>query len=267
MKPYTAADLGPTGKPLVMRGLDVPQLTRLLDLREEEIRELERALGHMRNAAGEVECCVCGHPLASHLNHTDRFFCSICGCNGTSMSEDLTAKLRQLRQADRALASHPAPEPVALQVENDVPTLDELVKWARQQPPPTEARKREQAISFAYGNLKLSGWQGTREDIEKAADELWKVPDPEPLPRVTVDPSVPPDTAILKQGEKEVGRIVNLKSAAPEPVKLPEGIYPPFSRIGHYSVINANGSEVLQANSSKEADWICDALNAARGGK
>lgn len=34
------------------------------------------------------------------------------------------------------------------------------------------AEVRSQAVSFVYGNLKLSGWKGTRRDVEQAAEAL-----------------------------------------------------------------------------------------------
>lgn len=51
------------------------------------------------------------------------------------------------------------------------PSLEELLEAARNHVW-TEEEKHQHAISFAYGNLKLSGWEGTREDIEREADKL-----------------------------------------------------------------------------------------------
>lgn len=50
------------------------------------------------------------------------------------------------------------------------PRLDELIELARRRGPMTEQEQRKQVISFAYGNLKLSGWQGTVEDVALAYD-------------------------------------------------------------------------------------------------
>lgn len=42
----------------------------------------------------------------------------------------------------------------------------------------TREESREQAISFAYGNLKLHNPAITREEVEKAAELLEKVEEP-----------------------------------------------------------------------------------------
>lgn len=99
MKPYTAANLGPTDKPLVMRGLDLPQATRLLDLREEEIRELERLLGKVSTRLWE-------HHEYGHIQRMaspGTYECGLCTKDGNIFEE-----------IDAALASQPAPEPVKL---------------------------------------------------------------------------------------------------------------------------------------------------------
>ncbi len=54
-------------------------------------------------------------------------------------------------------------------------TLDELVEAARKwraEHPMTDEERREQAISFAYGNLVLDGCKVTREMIEAEYDKL-----------------------------------------------------------------------------------------------
>lgn len=48
--------------------------------------------------------------------------------------------------------------------------LAELLKLARRRGPMTEREQREQVISFVYGNLKLSGWLGTLDDVAQAYD-------------------------------------------------------------------------------------------------
>ena len=198
MKPYTAADLGPTDKPLVMRGLDVLQLTRLLDLREEEIRELERA----------------ARALVDRLDFVHK---------------------------------HPAYMSV-----------------------------------WQISQMHVGPYMGPqyKREFDRLKAALASQPTQEPLPRVTVDPSVPPGTAILRRGEKEVGRIVNLKPA-PEPVKLPEGIKFPFSiaSVPRASYIDSQSWEhwVIDADTKRVSHvcvngfdkppavivWICAALNAA----
>lgn len=50
-------------------------------------------------------------------------------------------------------------------------TLEELLDVAKRLPPPTAAQRREQAISFAYGNLAAStNHRATREQVEAAYD-------------------------------------------------------------------------------------------------
>jgi hypothetical protein len=52
------------------------------------------------------------------------------------------------------------------------PELKQLLEWARTYVP-TEAEKRAQIISFAYGNLKLSGCDVTLDGIEAEYDKLF----------------------------------------------------------------------------------------------
>lgn len=48
--------------------------------------------------------------------------------------------------------------------------------YARLTPAEKELHKRKRACSFVYGNLLLSGWQGTYADIERAYDaRLWEL--------------------------------------------------------------------------------------------
>lgn len=42
--------------------------------------------------------------------------------------------------------------------------------YARLTPAEKESHKRRRACSFVFGNLLLSGWQGTYKDIEAAYD-------------------------------------------------------------------------------------------------
>ena len=64
-----------------------------------------------------------------------------------------------------------------IQVRNNYPSeptpeLDALIKAARKLPPMTPAERREQAISFVYGNLPEES-QTTREQIAAAYDEMY----------------------------------------------------------------------------------------------
>ena len=52
------------------------------------------------------------------------------------------------------------------------PTLEELIERARTLPPMTPEEQEAQRRSFAYGNLRLSGIEVTREDIDLAAEKL-----------------------------------------------------------------------------------------------
>jgi hypothetical protein len=51
------------------------------------------------------------------------------------------------------------------------PSLDELLEWAKTYQP-TEAEREAHRRSFAYGNVHLANPRVTREDIDKAADQL-----------------------------------------------------------------------------------------------
>lgn len=52
-----------------------------------------------------------------------------------------------------------------------IPSLDDLLADARNRVQ-TASEKEEQRRSFAYGNLKLSNPNVTREDIDRAAEQL-----------------------------------------------------------------------------------------------
>ncbi len=51
-------------------------------------------------------------------------------------------------------------------------TLNELLEKAKQLPPMTEEQKENQAVSFVYGNLQLSGINVTKEYIRRRYREL-----------------------------------------------------------------------------------------------
>ena len=51
--------------------------------------------------------------------------------------------------------------------------VDEAREWSRTHPR-TPEEERAFAVSFAYGNLVLDGCEVTREDVEKAYDEIHK---------------------------------------------------------------------------------------------
>lgn len=57
--------------------------------------------------------------------------------------------------------------------EDDVsdPTFEELLKLVMKLPPPTDEEREEQIISFAYGNLRLSGIDVTKEQLRAIMDK------------------------------------------------------------------------------------------------
>lgn len=55
---------------------------------------------------------------------------------------------------------------------SDNEELNRLVEEARKLPPMTPEEKRAQAISFAYGNLRLSGIECTEEQLGEIYDRL-----------------------------------------------------------------------------------------------
>lgn len=59
---------------------------------------------------------------------------------------------------------------------NEKSTLDLLIEQTRKLGPQTQEDYDEQMVSFAYGNLKLSGWAGTKDDVRKALKELRQKP-------------------------------------------------------------------------------------------
>lgn len=71
-------------------------------------------------------------------------------------------------------------------------TLDALLEIVRALPPPTPEERRQQAISFAYGNTKLSNPHVTREMVEAAFDRLH----PNGYPAAPVAPAVPPPAPV-----------------------------------------------------------------------
>lgn len=52
------------------------------------------------------------------------------------------------------------------------PALEELIKWAKDCPPPTPEERREQTVSFVWGNLAIDEPTVTREEVELAYDNL-----------------------------------------------------------------------------------------------
>lgn len=70
-------------------------------------------------------------------------------------------------------------------------TIEALLEIVRALPPPTAEERRQQAISFAYGNTKLSNPHITREMVEAAFDRLHPNGYPEAV-RAPAAPAVSP---------------------------------------------------------------------------
>jgi len=51
-------------------------------------------------------------------------------------------------------------------------SLEELIELCRKLPPMTAAERREQRISWAYGQCALSGSKATREQVAAALDAM-----------------------------------------------------------------------------------------------
>ncbi|RBP03781.1 hypothetical protein DFR50_14229 [Roseiarcus fermentans] len=59
--------------------------------------------------------------------------------------------------------------------------LDALIAWARTLPPMTDAQRRAQAASFAYGNVHLDNPLVTRAMVSEAQARIEaETPDPQP---------------------------------------------------------------------------------------
>lgn len=56
------------------------------------------------------------------------------------------------------------------------PKLEELLRRVKDMPPMTPAERREQRISWAYGNVALSNPSVTREMVERIHDEMYGKP-------------------------------------------------------------------------------------------
>jgi len=54
-----------------------------------------------------------------------------------------------------------------------IPVSEELLRALEDVKMPTEAELWEQRVSFAYGNLSLHNPKITRQDVERAATELY----------------------------------------------------------------------------------------------
>lgn len=101
--------------------------------------------------------------------------------------------------------------------------LDELLEICRNLPPPTPEERRRQAISFAYGNVRMSNPDVTIEMVEAAFDKLH----PNGYP--------PPDAKPPTPGQKPAINIITDPNP-PAPAEQPDYDSLPTDRPGMASI-------------------------------